>query len=89
MEAKKQFICYWRHIVNINGNITWLTNKNQWHIFVLMRSTQSWHFTQKHVTLRDFLQMKQVKLPHTTFARSILYLKSSSQWILLRKDILS
>ena len=84
MEGKKQFISYWRHIVNINSNIIRLTNKNQWHIF-----DQSWHFTQKYVTLCDFLQKKQVKLSRTTFARSILYLKSSSQWILLRKDILS
>ena len=33
-----------------------------------------------------FLQKKQEKL---TFARSILYLKSSSQWTLLRNTILS
>ena len=39
MEAKKQFICYWRHIVNINGNIIRLTNKNQWHIFDLQIET--------------------------------------------------
>ena len=56
---------------------------------MIFRSKQSWHFTQKHVTLCNFLQKKQVKLALTTFARSILYLKSSSQWTLLRKDILS
>ena len=56
---------------------------------MIFRSKQSWHFTQKHVTLRNFLQKKQVKLPLTTFAPSILYVKSSSQWTLLRKDILS
>ena len=39
MEVKKQFICYWRHILNINGNIVRLTNKNQWHIFDLQIET--------------------------------------------------
>ena len=88
MEAKKQFICYWWYIVNINGNIILLPNRTN-DISLIFRWKQSWYFTQKHITLCDFLQKKQVKLPLTTFAHSILYLKSSSQWTLLRKDILS
>ena len=51
MEAKKQFICYWRHILNINGNIIRLTNKNQWHIFDLQIETVMTLHTKTRYTL--------------------------------------